>query len=183
MPLPERMRPVKVSSNKIKELAKKATQILAKIDEGAKQEDPALKSMIDEWNRQVVSPWSFSAFRDFSSWTSAIEFTRIAFTSAKWYADFTWDELIQTINAVCDAKSKESEQDLALSILIKNFAGNPSDLIFWPDEWFQDPDMLHVDLTTEEIAGYLMARSGRHLADAPQIELKYPLPQDDAASS
>lgn len=177
MPLPERMRPVKVSSNKIKELSKKASQILARIDEGAKEEDPALKSMIDEWNSQVVSPQTFSDFRDFSSWTSAIEFTRIAFTQAQWYADFTWDELIQTIRTVCDPKRKESEQDHALSLLEKNFCGHPYDLIFWPNEWFQDPDMLHVELTTEEIAGYLMARSGRHLADAPKMKLKYSIPQ------
>jgi hypothetical protein len=42
-------------------------------------------------------------------------------------------------------------------VLEKNFDANPSDLIYWPNEWFQDKDMLHVDLTPEEIAGYLMA--------------------------
>lgn len=180
MPLPERMRPAKVSSNKIKELSNKAWQILAKIDEGVNEKDSALKVMIDEWNSQVVCPCTFSDFRDFSSWTSAIEFTRIAFNQAQQYADFTWDELIQTIDTVCHAKGKESEQDFALSLLEKNFDGNPSDLIFWPNEWFQNPDMLHVELTTEEIAGYLMARSGRHLADAPTIELKYPIPLADS---
>ena len=175
MPLPERMRPVKVS-RKIKELSQKATQILARIDKGAKEEDSALRSMIDEWNSQVVSPRTFSDFRDFSSWTNAVEFTRIAFTRAQWYADFTWDELIQTIRTVCDPKCKESEQDHALSLLEKNFDGNPSDLIFWPNEWFQNPDMLHVELTTEEIAGYLVARSSRYLDDAPKMELKYSIP-------
>lgn len=100
----------------------------------------------------------------------------MAFNLEKFYADFTWDELVQTLRWVSDAKSKESEQNFALALLEKNFDGNPSDLIFWPDEWFQDPDMFHVDLTTEEIAGYLMARSGRYLADAPEIELKYPIP-------
>ncbi len=100
----------------------------------------------------------------------------MAFNLEKFYADFTWDELVQTLRCVSDAKSKESEQNFALALLEKNFDSNPSDLIFWPDEWFQDPDMFHVDLTTEEIAGYLMARSGRYLADAPEIELKYPIP-------
>jgi len=36
--------------------------------------------------------------------------------------------------------------------------------------------MFNVDLTSEEIAGYLMAKSGRRLADAPVIALKYPMP-------
>lgn len=176
MPLPERMRPTKVSSKKINELTNKAKQILSRIDEGFDEKDSVLAAMIVEWNSQVVSPYAFADFRDFSSWTSAKEFTRMAFNLEKFYADFTWDELIQTLHCVSDAKSKESEQNFALALLAKNFDGNPSDLIFWPDEWFQNPDMFHVELTTEEVASYLMARSGRHLADAPEIELKYPIP-------
>ena len=180
MPLPERMRPTKVSRQKVNELAKAAEQILSKIDEGIAEEDSVLKIMMAEWNSQVTCPYEFSDFRDFSSWTSAREFTRMAFHSAKFYADFSWDELIQTINCLLDAQAKESEQNAALFLLEKNFDGNPSDLIFWPDTWFQNPDMLHVELTTEEIAGYLMARSGRKLTDAPEIELKYPIPMTDA---
>ncbi len=179
MGLPERMRPVKVSSKKIKELAKKAERILATIDSGVSEEDAVLKEMIDDWNSQVACPYDFSDFRDFSSWTDAKEFTRIAFNLEKFYEDFTWDELIQTINCVSDPKSKESEQHFALSLLEKNFHSNPSDLIFWPDDWFQDPDMLDVELSTEEIAGYLMVRSGRLLADAPKIDLKYQIPKSD----
>ena len=80
MPLPERMRPVKVSSRKIKELSQKATQILARIDKGAKEEDSALRSMIDEWNSQVVSPRTFSDFIEFSCFYNDVEFSRIAFS-------------------------------------------------------------------------------------------------------
>ncbi|ESL21023.1 hypothetical protein MLQ87_13865 [Escherichia coli] len=179
MAIPERMRPVKVTSKKIRELAQKAKEILAAIDGGASEKDAFLKEMIDEWNSQVVCPYEFSDFRDFSSWTKANEFTRIAFNLEKFYADFTWKELVQTINCVCDPKSKESEQNFALSLLERNFHGNPSDLIFWPDEWFQDPDMLDVELSAEEIACYLMVRSGRQLVDAPEIDLKYQMPKSD----
>ena len=93
-------------------------------------------------------------------------------------ADLSWDELVQIIQFVCQAEGKESEQSYAPGLLEKNFDANPSDLIYWPNEWFQDKDMLHVDLTPEEIAGYLMAKSGRRLSDAPQIELKYPIPSN-----
>ena len=161
MAIPERMIPVKVSSKKIRELAQKA------------------KDMIDDWNSQVVCPCEFSDFRDYSSWTNANEFTRIAFNLEKFYEDFTWEELVQTISCVCDQKSNESEKIFALLLLEKNFHGNPSDLIFWPDEWFQDPDMLDVELSVEEIACYLMVRSGRQLVDAPEIDLKYQIPQSD----
>jgi len=179
MPIPERMRPTKVSSKKINELAKKAEQILAHIDGGATEEDALLKELMDGWNSQVACPYEFSDFRDFSSWTTAKVFTRIAFNVEKVYEDFTWEELVQTINCICDPQSKESEQHFGLSLLEINFYGNPSDLIFWPDSWFKDPDMLHVELTSEEIAGYLIARSGRQLLGTPEINLKYPIPVTD----
>lgn len=53
MAIPERMRPVKVTSKKIRELAQKAKEILAAIDGGASEKDAFLKEMIDEWNSQV----------------------------------------------------------------------------------------------------------------------------------
>lgn len=176
MPLPERMKPTKVSSKKITELSKIAEIILSKINEGSDQEDPVLMAMMVEWNNQVMCPCAFFDFRDFSSWTSAREFTRMAFNRDKFYPDFTWVELIQVINFICTCEGKESEQNFALSLLECNFDGNPSDLIFWPDSWFQNSEMLHSDLSAEEIAGYLMARSGRHLTDAPYIDLRYPIP-------
>lgn len=180
MSLPERMLPTKVSDTKIKALAHQASEILGLIDGGASEDDSALKSAIAEWDSQVLVPYAFSDFRDFSSWTNAEEFTRMAFNQEKFYADFTWQELLQMIDCVCDPQARESEQHFALSLLDVNFDANPSDLIFWPDEWFQNPDMLHVELTTEEIAGYLMMRSGRQLTDAPDITLKYPIPSGDA---
>ena len=178
MPLPERLQPAKVDRQKLKQLADMAEEILAQIDNGAKEEDAGLKMLINDWNSQVINPYAFSDFRDFSSWTSAKDFTRMAFNQEKYVADLSWDELIQIIQFVCQAEGKESEQSYALGLLEKNFDANPSDLIYWPNEWFQDKDMLHVDLTPEEIAGYLMAKSGRRLSDAPHIELKYPIPSN-----
>lgn len=181
MPLPERFKPAKINRQKLKELANSAEEILSKIDNGAGEDDTGLKTMIDDWNRQVVNPYELSDFRDFSSWTSTKDFTRTAFNQEKFIEDLTWNELIQIISFVCNAEGKESEQSYALGLLEKNFDANPSDLIYWPNEWFQDEDMLHVDLTPEEIAGYLMARSGRLLSDAPQIDLRYPIPPSAAS--
>lgn len=178
MPLPERLKPAKVSRQKIKELSELLTNILYMIDGGATEKDEELKTMMAEWNSQVLTPAEFSSFRDYSSWTSAEEFTRLAFTQEKYVEDLTWNELVEVINFICKAEGKESEQQYALSLLKANFDANPSDLIYWPNEWFKDEEMFHVDLTAEEIAGYLMTKSGRHLPDAPDIELKYPLPSD-----
>lgn len=73
MPLPERMKPAKISRQKLKELADMAKEILSQIDNGAGEDDEGLKAMINDWNRQVVNPYEFSDFRDFSSWTDAKE--------------------------------------------------------------------------------------------------------------
>ena len=75
--------------------------------------------MMDDWNRQVVNPYEFSDFRDFSSWTSAKDFTRMAFNQKKYIEDLTWDELVQIIRFVCSAEGKESEQSHALGLLEK----------------------------------------------------------------
>lgn len=177
MLLPERMRPTKVSAKKINELAKMADQILSKIDNGADEDSAELKKIMADWNSQVTSHYEFTDFRDFSSHMSAKDFTRMAFNFAKFYEDFTWSELVQTIHYVCDGNSTDSEQHDALSLLEKNFNGNPSDLIFWPDAWFQNADMLDVEFTPEELAAYLMIRSGRVLVNAPVIKLRYPIPE------
>ena len=71
MPLPERLQPAKVNRQKLKQLADMAEEILAQIDNGAKEEDAGLKMLINDWNSQVINPYAFSDFRDFSSWTSA----------------------------------------------------------------------------------------------------------------
>ena len=54
MPLPERMKPAKISRQKLKELADAAEEILSQIDNGADEDDEGLKAMINDWNRQVV---------------------------------------------------------------------------------------------------------------------------------
>ncbi|VXD04949.1 conserved hypothetical protein [Enterobacterales bacterium 8AC] len=178
MPLPKRLKPTKVSPQKIKEMTELLKNMLSMIDQGANEEDVTLKKMIDTWNQQAIKPGEFSDFRDFSSWTSAKEFTQMAFSQNKYCDDLTWRELIEVIDFICMAEGKESEQSYALALLEANFNANPSDLIYWPNEWFEDEEMFHVDLTTEEIAGYLMAKSGRQLPGAPDIELKYPIPKD-----
>ena len=131
MPLPDRLQPAKVNRQKLQQLADMAEEILSQIDNGAKEEDAGLKMLIDSWNSQVINPYAFSDFRDFSSWTSAKDFTRMAFNQEKYVADLTWDELIQIIQFVCQAEGKESEQSYALGVLEKNFDANPSDLIYW----------------------------------------------------
>lgn len=137
-----------------------------------------LKQMMADWNAQVVMPCGFSDFRDFSSWTSALDFTRMALNQEKYLDDFTWTELNDVINFIRKAEGSASDHSYALQLLEINFRANPLDLIYHPDCWFNDEALFHARLTTEEIGGYLMKKSGRWLNDAPDIQLVYAIPQD-----
>ncbi len=45
-----------------------------------------------------------------------------------------------------------------------------------PEYWFKNDSMSDVNLTNDEILGYLMKKSGRWLPDVPEIDFPYPLP-------
>lgn len=55
MPLPERLQPAKVNRQKLKQLADMAEEILAQIDNGAKEEDTGLKMLINDWNSGLLT--------------------------------------------------------------------------------------------------------------------------------
>ncbi|MDM4472273.1 hypothetical protein QTP23_31660, partial [Klebsiella michiganensis] len=81
-------------------------------------------------------------------------------------------------SAIRKAEGSASDHSYALQLLEINFKANPLDLIYHPDCWFNDEALFHARLTTEEIGGYLMKKSGRWLNDAPDIQLVYAIPQD-----
>ena len=84
MPLPERMKPARVTRKQMKELVSQLNDILDHIDNGMDENNEELKQMMADWNAQVVMPCGFSDFRDFSSWTSALDFTRMALNQEKY---------------------------------------------------------------------------------------------------
>lgn len=171
MPLPNRLKPKKVSKTKLNELIDLLLKITVKIDNGATENDPELNTMIIKWNAQVVTPCEFSDFRDYNSWTSAKEFTKIAFNQVKYLDDLTYNELISIVDFICLAEGSESEQSYAINLLEINFKAFSSDLIYWPDEYFNLEEV--DDLSSEEITAYLMEGSNRKLSNAPEILLKY----------
>lgn len=67
MPLPNRLKPIKRSKAKLNELIDLLRKITNKIDNGATEDDPDIKTMMKNWNTQVVTPCEFSDFRDYNS--------------------------------------------------------------------------------------------------------------------
>ncbi len=89
MPLPERLQPAKVNRQKLKQLADMAEEILAQIDNGAKEEDTGLKMLINDWNSRLLTRMHSLISGIFSSWTSAKDFTGMAFNQEKYVADLS----------------------------------------------------------------------------------------------
>lgn len=177
MPLPERLKPVRPDGGKKEALLALLAEITTQIDKGKREGDPDLQRLTADWNRQVIRPCHYDEFRDYHSYISASEFVNSAFNQERYVDDLQYEELLAIIDFVCKAEGEQSECDYALDLLTLNFNANPSDLIYWPNEWFNNEDMLDVELSNEEIAAYLMEKSGRHLC-APTIVLKYPIPND-----
>ena len=87
-------------------------------------------------------------------------------------ADLTYAELIAMITAVGDPDTGDEVMSYYIGIIDCTLSGaNVSDLIFWPNEWFNDKEMRHVDLSPAEIANYILSWTGRTLPGAEEVDL------------
>ena len=46
-----------------------------------------------------------------------------------------------------------------------------AELIYWPNEWFRNKKKVEIDLSSEEIANYLLAWTGVKVLGAERVEL------------
>ncbi|EDR51077.1 hypothetical protein [Yersinia pestis] len=175
MPIPERLTPGKATKNRTQRLLKLLDEISSTLEDNGDQENDRVRELILQWNEIACREHDFHEFRDFHAYTSKDDFIISAQRKAKYIEDFQYIESIELVNVIAQAEGTEPDIHYAVDLLDKNFPdGDASDLIFWPNYWFQDENMLHIELTPEETVGYLMALSGRTLQGAPEIELRYP---------
>ena len=91
------------------------------------------------------------------------------------------------LEAVATAALPESEVGYYLGWLEAQFPGsNMNNLIYWPDEWFDDSSLFRdangafkpeSDLSNDQILAYAMAKSGRELPGAPKdVPLPFSMP-------
>ncbi|MDX7986370.1 hypothetical protein FE392_03330 [Xenorhabdus sp. 12] len=177
MPIPQRLMPYKPKVEEYERMDALLTQIEDKIFDHNNKNAPETQELINEWNKNASREFEFHEFRDLHSYTDNESFIHSAFYKIKYIEDLSFHEAIELINVFFETSNPDPHVYYAKDLLEINFSNiNISDLVFWPNDWFQD-DELDVELTPEEVLGYAMARSGRFLPDAPEIELKYPIPQ------
>lgn len=179
MAMPDRLRPIPATP-KIRALMKDLLkQILDRIWDNQERENADIGALIQQWNGYASRAFEFHEFRDMHSHTSEANFLRTAFHQEKYVDDLSFEEACALADFICQCAGTESDTDYALGLLETNFPeANASDLIFWPNEWFGDEGMLHIELSSAQIVGYLMLASSRQLPDAPPIDLPYAIAQD-----
>nr|BFD43017.1 hypothetical protein FFPRI1PSEUD_45160 [Pseudomonas sp. FFPRI_1] len=177
MAIPDRLKPLRPTPKKRALMKALLSEILEKVCDNQEQESPEIDALIQQWNSHCVNPFEFHEFRDMYSYTDAQNFIRTAFHQEKYVADLSFDEACALLQFIRKCEGKESDIHYALSLLETNFPqANASDLIFWPNHWFGDEALVQVELSTEQIIGYLMQQSSRPLPDAPPISLPHALP-------
>ena len=88
------------------------------------------------------------------------------------WTDLTYQEAVDYLERILDPATEDDFRIYFLNLLDSTFPGaEVSDLIYWPDYWFNDEDMLHVELSNETIVQYLMAWTGKRLIGAGKVEL------------
>ena len=84
----------------------------------------------------------------------------------------TYEELVAMIEVLSDPDADEEVSGYYGELIECTLPGaEVADLILWPSEWFCDPRMAEVDLSSEEIAHYLLAWTGVKVIGTAGIKL------------
>ena len=76
-------------------------------------------------------------------------------------AGLKYEELVAMIEVVSDPETDEEIAGYYGELIECSLPGaGLADLLLWPEEWFGDEKMSEVDLSSEEIANYLLAWTG-----------------------
>jgi len=95
--------------------------------------------------------------------------------------------MVELCTSIERSPSGSAEQSYDIDFLDLQFPNSrASDLIYWPDTWFDDPLLVREtnggfkpesNLTTDQILHYLMAQSNRQLPNLTgEVTLPFPVP-------
>jgi hypothetical protein len=176
MPIPERLRPLPPTAEDMEFF----TEVCRRIESGRYDDDDELAALLDRWNTRAGREYAEAEFRMYSTEMETDDFVReLLMGQPPFVADLTYAELRAVLEGVRSATIPKPEDWYFVRWLEENFTGgNISDLIYWPNDWFRDDALLHLELTHDQILAYAMAKSGRRLPDAPEdVPLPYPIPE------
>jgi hypothetical protein len=144
------------------------------------KEGAAVEPLLAEWNAKANHEYRQADFTTYYGAVSKEEFVRQALSPRpQWIEDLTFDEGIEAVTALMSGDLPETPTSHVLGVLDVNLPeSNLSDLLYWPNEWFGDEEMLDVDLTPAQVLEYAMTRAGRRLRGSPAaVDLPFPDPK------
>lgn len=168
--IPERLIPPSISAEELEHFGDLCDEIENRADAGDE-----LPGLLAEWNQRAGRAFELLEFTTYCEAMDKEEFVKQALMpKPEKLDDLQFDEACAVVDAIVNAAVSVSETSYLLGLLEANFpAIGVSDLLFWPGEWF-GKEPLDVELSSEQLVGYAMARSGRQLAGAPD-DLDLPL--------
>lgn len=175
MPIPERLRPAPPTAEELAAY----TELCRRIENRRYADEDELAELLARWNRRAGREYDAAEFRTYYGAMEIGEFvTGMLLGVPQLVPDLRYSELRDVLEAVVAVALPQPEDGYFLNWLEAQLPGSDiSDLIYWPNEWFGDESLLHVELTPDQILAYAMARSGRRLPGAPEnVTLPHPIP-------
>jgi hypothetical protein len=172
MPIPPRLRPPTPSAEEMREYIALCNQI-----ENAPRDD--VGPLLDRWNARAGTSSTQAEVQAYYGVVDIETFVgEMLLGVPALVPDLTYDELRAVLQSVSGNELSEAVASYYLNWLEVNLPGaGISDLLYWPNQWFNDDAMLQVELTPDQILAYAMARSGRTFPDAPaNVPMPYPTP-------
>ena len=183
MPFPERLRPVPATADDVASMTALCNELEELVIAGA-HEDQAddelradLSRQLERWHGRATRTYRPIEFKTYYGAVDTETFVREALaTKPTRVEDLAFQEAVDIFESLANAEGEEWETSYWLGLLEANFPNsNASDLIYWPDQWFGEPDI--EELTSEQRVEAVMQRARRRLPDAPAaIALPYPVP-------
>jgi hypothetical protein len=82
--------------------------------------------------------------------------------------DLAYTELIEILTAILEITFTENETSYYLRLLEVNFPGSdPTNLIYWPNTWFNNKTKLSIELNAYEILHWIIAKTGKRPKNTP----------------
>jgi hypothetical protein len=175
MPIPERLRPPPPTAEELAFY----TDLCRQIENLRDAHDERFPELFDRWNARAGREYDLLEFPGFHGMMKRDQFVdEMLMGRPHVVADLTYAELRDVLAEVLAGKLPWVDAHYFLSWLDANLPGGYiSDLIYWPNDWFHNDDLLHLELTHDQALAYAMAKSGRRLPDAPEdVPLPYPIP-------
>jgi hypothetical protein len=173
MPIPARLRPLTPSREEFSEYTELSRQIEHAIEDRAD-----VSELLARWNARAGRTYQLSDFNYHGAIDRDTFVAEMLLGEPALVPDLNYEELREVLRSAVGNELSEAVASYFLNWLEANLPGaNISDLIYWPNQWFNDDAMLQVELTPDQILAYAIAKSGRSFPDAPTgVPMPYPIP-------